>query len=242
MPGGCPMAVSNRTAVARLLRLAAGDPAPDADLLNRFVRSRDEAAFARLVERHGPMVLGVCRRVLGDAHAAEDAFQATFLALARGAGRVRAAGSLAAWLYGAAVRVSLKARGIAARTKPAARPPARPAPDPLAEITGRELVAAIDEELARLPEQFRAAVVACCLEGLSQEEAARQLGWSAGSLKGRLERGRERLREQLARRGITLSAGLSGVILGEATAAVPPHLFARTVELASSGTAPPAVA
>src|SRR5215468_11303619 len=126
------MAAPKHILAPRLFRLASSDRVHDLELLARFVRSSDETAFAQLVERHGPMVLGVCRRVLGDAHTAEDAFQAAFLALARGAGRVRAAGSLAAWLYGAAVRVSLKARGIAARTKPAARPPARPAPDPLA--------------------------------------------------------------------------------------------------------------
>src|SRR5207302_660790 len=95
----------------RILRAARrADPAPDAELLGRFATTRDEAAFAALVERHGPMVLGVCRRVLGDDHAAEDAFQAAFLALTRNAARVRKAASLAAWLYGAALRVALKAR------------------------------------------------------------------------------------------------------------------------------------
>ena len=191
------------------------DPAPDSDLLARLIREGDDAAFAALVERHGPMILGVCRRILRDVHAAEDAFQAAFFALARGAGRMRTAASVAAWLYGAAVRVALKARGAAARAGRANnRPPTRTVPDPLAEITARELIGAIDEELARLPEQFRAVVVLCCLEGLSQEEASLRLGWSAGSVKGRLERGRERLKRQITLWGIALSAGFGSLPRG----------------------------
>ncbi|WP_168218931.1 RNA polymerase sigma factor [Limnoglobus roseus] len=185
----------------RLARVVGGDPTPDADLLARFAAAGDGAAFAALVERHGPMVLGVCRRVIGEHHAAEDAFQAAFLTLARNAGRVRDPRAVAGWLYGTVVRVSLKARGTAARTaaRKVARKaateraaPLRPGGDPLAEITGRELVAAVDEELARLPERFRAAVVLCCLDGLSQADAAHRLGCSPGALKGRLERGRAR--------------------------------------------------
>ena len=101
-------------------------------------------------------------------------------------------------------------------------------------MTGRELVSVIDEELARLPDRFRAAITLCCLEGLSQEEAARRLGWSAASVKGRLERGRERLRVRLAQRGLAFSVGLGSLLLGEAHAVVPPRLFARTVRLAIS--------
>jgi RNA polymerase sigma factor (sigma-70 family) len=234
-----------RTASARLLHLAraAGEPAADADLVARFVRTRDEGAFAALVERHGPMVLGVCRRVLGDPHAAEDAFTAAFLALARNAARVRDPRAVAAWLYGAAVRVALKARRSAARSGPVERPaPARPAGDPLAEITGRELAAAIDEELARLPDRFRAPVVLCCLDGLSQADAARRLGWSAGSVRGRLERGRERLRQRLARRGIALPTALALLAATDGTALTPPGLLDRTVRLATTGPAPPALA
>ena len=109
------MTVPKRVVPPRFLQLITADPAPDADLLSRFIQSRDEAAFAALIERHGPMVLRVCRRTLWDAHAAEDAFQATFLALIRGSRRVHKTASVAAWLYGAAVRISLKARGRAAR-------------------------------------------------------------------------------------------------------------------------------
>ncbi|WP_162667380.1 sigma-70 family RNA polymerase sigma factor [Gemmata massiliana] len=228
---------------ARFLHLITADPVPDADLLSRFIRSRDGAAFAALVERHGPMVLRVCRRTLWDAHAAEDAFQATFLALIRGAHRVRETASVAAWLYGAAVRISLKARGAATRAQRTPDPlPTRCSPDPLAEMTGRELVSAIDEELARLPDRCRAAIILCGLEGLSQDEAARRLGWSVAAVRGQLERGRERLRVRLAQRGLTLSVGLGSLFFGAAHAVVPPRLSARAVELATRGTVPPSVA
>src|SRR5579871_4056223 len=152
--------------VLQHLQQAGGGPT-DGQLLARFTATRDEAAFAALVERHGPMVLGVCRRVLGNRPDAEDAFQAAFFALTRHAASVRKAGSLAAWLYGAALRVALKVRKSASRTPDPARLAGRtPIADPLAEITARELVAVIDAELARLPDTLRAPIVLCCLEGL----------------------------------------------------------------------------
>ncbi|HKA07624.1 MAG TPA: sigma-70 family RNA polymerase sigma factor, partial [Gemmataceae bacterium] len=126
------MPASQRDLSPRLLRLARAAES-DADLLARFLRSRDESAFAALVERHGPMVLGVCRRALGDVHAADDAFQATFLALARNASRVREPRALAAWLYGTAVRVAQHARRAARRIEARERKaPLRPSADPLA--------------------------------------------------------------------------------------------------------------
>jgi RNA polymerase sigma factor (sigma-70 family) len=223
----------------RLRRLAVGpDRTPDADLLARFARTRDEDAFAALMARHGPMVLNACRRVLGDAHRAEDAFQATFLVLARKAGALRRPEALAGWLYGVASRVARKARGReAGQERP--RPPENlpdppdPRPDPLAELSARDLLAVLEEELWRLPEVYRLAVVLCCLEGLSQEEAARRLGWTAGSVKGRLERGRRRLAQRLERRGLTLSAALGVAAWRDvASAGLPAALAERTVPAA----------
>jgi RNA polymerase sigma factor (sigma-70 family) len=211
--------------VRRLALPAAPEVASDAALLGRFVADRDERAFAALVDRHGPLVLHVCRRVLGDADDAEDAFQATFLVLARRAAAVRPAEALPAWLYGVARRVALKARATQARrraARPAGAPVADPRPDPLAELSARELLRIVDEEVQRLPEAQRLPVLLCCLEGRSLEEAARYLGWTRGSVKGRLERGRARLHTRLVRRGLTLSAALAAaeVSRGVASAAL----------------------
>lgn len=204
----------------------------DAALLERFVRRRDQDAFAVVVGRHGPMVLHVCRRVLGDAQAAEDAFQATFLVLARRADVVRP-GALAAWLYGTAQRVALKSRAAMLRRRrsegePMTDPVADPRPDPLAELSARELLAVLDAEVTRLPEVYRLPIILCCLEGRSQEEAARLLGWTAGSVKGRLERGRVRLHAQLARRGLTLAAAFGMLELARGQAVAVPGLLTRT--------------
>jgi RNA polymerase sigma factor (sigma-70 family) len=186
---------------------------PDQDLLDRFVRDQDEAAFAALVDRHAAMVLGVCRRVLKHAHDAEDAFQATFLVLARQAGSIRNPESLGGWLQRVAHHVALKARtGLARRSarevaSVEAAEVERPAtPEP----TWREALLALDEEMSRLPASYRAALVLCYLEGRTQDEAAGQLGWSLGTLRGRLERARQQLRQRLSRRGVVLSAALLG--------------------------------
>jgi RNA polymerase sigma factor (sigma-70 family) len=185
----------------------------DAALLDRYVSAGDETSFAALVDRHGPLVLHVCRRVLGDPHDAEDAFQTAFLVLARKAASVRPRETLTAWLHGVAYRVALKARlarirhnrrtvgdaGIAADARP----------DPLSDLSARELLGLVDGEVHGLPEAYRLPVILCCLEGRSLEEAARQLGWSPGSVKGRLQRGRAQLHNRLLRRGLTLSAILT---------------------------------
>jgi RNA polymerase sigma factor (sigma-70 family) len=222
--------------IRRLVAQPDADPGSDADLLGRFVRQRDERAFAALVSRHSPMVLGVCRRVLRDPHQAEDALQAVFLVLARKAAAVRPPDRLAAWLYGVAHQVALNAlRGEARRRRReaqaggTARPPAPP--DPLDEMTARELLAALDEEVRRLPETFRLPVILCCLEGKTQEEAARQLGWTPGSLKGRLERGRARLHARLVRRGLSLALALAAleVARGGVRAGVPAVLARAAV-------------
>jgi RNA polymerase sigma factor (sigma-70 family) len=205
----------------RYLRRLAPPPGPSTDgaLLERFVHSHDEGAFAELLARHGPMVLGVCRRTLGDIHAAEDAAQAAFLILARRAAAVRPPERLAAWLYGVARHLALKCRRAEARRRRReAQAVRRASPDPLAEVSARELLLLLDAEVARLPEAYRLPVLLCGLEGLSQEEAARRLGWTPGSVKGRLERGRARLHERLARRGIALSAALAAAAVSQAGA------------------------
>ena len=211
------------------------DEATDAALLDRFIADRDEVAFAALVDRHARLVFHVCRRVLTNVHDAEDAFQAAFLVLARKAAAVRPREALAAWLHGVAYRVALKARSTRARhagvDEPIAAPLVDPHPTPPAELAARELLAAVDDEVQRLPMAYRLPVILCCLEGLSLEEAAQRLGWTLGSVKGRLERGRARLHERLIRRGLTLSAALAAVELapGMGAAAV---LFAPTVRSA----------
>ncbi len=195
------------------IRRLARSPCPDTDLIGRFVDQRDERAFAALVEQHGPMVLSLCRRVLGNANAAQDAFQAVWLILARKAASLGRPEALSAWLHGVALRVARKARTSGARRReerlPAAEP-AAPQGDPLDVLTARELLGAVDEELDRLPEGYRLPLVLCGLEGRSQEEAARLLGWTPGSVRGRLERARKRLHERLARRGLVPAALLLG--------------------------------
>ena len=179
----------------------------DGQLLERFLTSRDEAgevAFAALVARHGPMVLGVCRRALADPNDAADAFQATFLVLVRKARSVRVDDSLGRWLYGVSRRVANRARTIAAR-----RPRADVALDRIEAASTDpdrfELASMLDEELARLPEAFRSAIVLCDLGGMTHEEAARDLLCPVGTIKSRLARGRKRLRERLERRGVAPS-------------------------------------
>jgi RNA polymerase sigma factor (sigma-70 family) len=188
----------------------------DAALLARFARSRDEAAFAALVDRHGGMVLGVCQRVLGSRTVAEDCAQATFILLAQKAAGLRRPEGLAGWLYGTAYRLACRQRRgdlrRCRREASVARVAKPPGGDPLDELTARELVTVIDEELQRLPQEYRLPLILCALEGLSQEEAAARLGWSVGSVRGRLERGRARLKARLEGRGLSLS-----IVLGAAT-------------------------
>jgi RNA polymerase sigma factor (sigma-70 family) len=222
-------------------RLAAlPEPVSDAELLERFGRDRDEAAFAALVTRHGPMVLRVCRRILGDRAAAEDCFQATFLVLSRKVRTLRRPELLAGWLHGVALRIAAEARRARFRRRLTpmsahVSDPPDPHPDPLEQLTARELLIAVDEEVERLPQAYRLPVILCCLEGLSQEETARCLGWKPGSVKARLERGRKRLFARLAKRGITLPAALVAAALarGAASAAVGSELRAATVKAAA---------
>jgi RNA polymerase sigma factor (sigma-70 family) len=184
----------------------------DAQLLHQFARHGDQAAFEVLVWRHGPMVLGVCRRLLPNRHDAEDAFQATLLVLARKARSVSKGSSVGSWLYKVAYRVALRARvTIRKRERHEQIQPDLPLAlaRPEAHVAAwQELRGVLDEELNRLPEKYRAPVVLCYLEGLTNAEAARQLGWPAGTIKTRLARARQLLSERLAQRGLALAAGL----------------------------------
>jgi RNA polymerase sigma factor (sigma-70 family) len=205
----------------------------DRDLLDRFLAHHDEAAFAALVERHGAMVLGICRRVLRHAQDAEDASQAAFLVLARKAASIRKQESLASFLHSVAYHVAANLKRDSARrsAREATRPEVAQA-DVTGEVSWREVQAILDEELARLPEHYRAPLVLCYLEGKTRDEAAQQLGWSPDTLRGRLDRGRERLRARLTRRGLTLSAALLASALAEGSAAevLPPTFVVLTVK------------
>jgi RNA polymerase sigma factor (sigma-70 family) len=213
-----PHGHSSLTNVVRQLGRAAGTEEPDRELVERFARDADGAAFDELVKRHRATVWGVCRRLLNRTEDAEDAVQATFLVLARRAPRLRTPDLVGAWLYGVARRVALRARSRAARERDRVPPPARTGADPLDELSARELLALLDEELLRLPDDQRAALILCCVEGKSREEAAQQLGWSVGSVKGRLERGRDALARRLSLRGVSLSAALSAVLVWQSAA------------------------
>jgi RNA polymerase sigma factor (sigma-70 family) len=198
----------------------------DADLLARFACDRDEDAFAELVRRHGSLVLGVARRRLADRHAAEDVVQGTFLALARQAGRLRADTVLPGWLHTVAYRLARKTQAAVGR-RPMPRLPgdtASSTADPLAQVSGRELVALIDAELARLPVIYRLPLILCALEGLTRDEAAARLGWTVGALRGRLERGRDLLRTRLAASGLTVPTVLAGGLLASSAEAMPATL------------------
>jgi RNA polymerase sigma factor (sigma-70 family) len=229
--------------IASERRAAAGDGV----LLRDFVDRRDGDAFAELLRRHGPMVLGLARRIVGDPRVAADVFQATFQALARKAHTLRRPECPASWLRDVTVRVALRARKAGAcRKEEEARARAGAAVcDSLGELSARELLAVFDKELQRLPESQRLLLILCGLEGLSEEEAARRLGWSAGAVKGRLECGRLHLGRLLAKRGLTLQAALAAsVLLSDWDAAVPPALAAAvcTLAVADNGASPPTAA
>jgi RNA polymerase sigma factor (sigma-70 family) len=221
-----------------------GGPEPrDAQLLRQFTARRDEAAFQTLMERHGPMVLGVCQRLLRQSQDAEDVFQATFLLLAQKADSIRKQESVASWLHGVARRLALKARARQVRL-PTHEPRDEPGREagPEVEAAWRELRTILDEEFRRLPAKYREALVLCYLEGKTHEEAARDLGRPLGTVKSLVARGRERLRLRLARRGLALSAGAFTVVAATASAApaVPPPLAAATLAAALLIAADPA--
>jgi len=201
----------------------------DRALVQRFVESHDESAFAGLVSRHARMVLGVCRRTVGDTHIAEDVFQAVFLVLARNPRQAVAASSVGGWLFGIARRVGLAARRHELRRQkhltnaPTDKPQAH-------EPDFDDLLRVLDEELAALPEAYRAPLVACFLEERTQDDAAKQLGWSLSTLRRRLDRGKELLHARLMRRGVTLAAGLfAGALAPSVRATAPPALLASAL-------------
>jgi RNA polymerase sigma factor (sigma-70 family) len=229
------MAAVRLRQVVRQLRgvLAARQTAglTDADLWERYVGKRDEAAFEAIVRRHGPMVLGVCRRILRHEQDVEDAFQATFLVLVRRAASLRSPHTLANWLYGVARRTALEARRSAAhrRAKEAAVLPRIVMPDEPCD----DLRFVLDQELERLAERFRVAVILCDLEGKTRKEVARQLGWAEGTVASRLARGRDILAKRLARRGFAGALVAAALAEGNAPAGVPSPLVVSTVKAAS---------
>ncbi len=234
------MTADNVTHALRYLRKLAGADADlgDGELLDRFLRGREETAFALLVQRHGAMVLGVCRRLLSDAHDAEDAFQATFLVLARKAADIRTTGSLASWLHGVARKVAGRARLRDARRLAREREAlTMPRPEPCDELSWRELRDVLDEELASLPEKYRTPLVLCYLEGKTHGQAAAEIGCPRTSLSSRLAKARALLHERLTRRGLALSAAALAVALTEDAAAssVPALLTLATVRAAVRG-------
>jgi zinc protease len=224
--------------VRRLFGTGAVAALSEAQLLDRFIARGDETAFEAILLRHGPMVLGVCRRVLDDPHDVDDAFQATFLILVKKAGSIRDRDVLGTWLYGVARRVAVRARANARRRRACERSAAEGngVADPRADRPGAdELRSLIDDELERLPERYRAPLVLCDLEGRTHEQAAAQLRCPVGTVKSRLSRGRERLRSRLARRGLAPSAGLLAATLAPETAsAVPAELIRLTIGAATS--------
>lgn len=221
----------------RVTPLAADGRVADADLLRRFAADRDEAAFATLVRRHGPLVWAVCRQLLPNEPDAEDAFQATFLTLVRSAGTVRTPAALGAWLHSVACRVALNAKRTAGRRRKREQAAAAvEAVAPVAQSTWGQLQVAVHEEVRRLPEPLRTAFVLCELEGRSQPDVAGALGWKLGTLSGRLTRARQQLLDRLAKRGIPAAAVVAGAAAGgAAVTAAPAVLTIKTAALARAG-------
>jgi RNA polymerase sigma factor (sigma-70 family) len=217
-----------------LMPVPGTDTLSDAELLRRFTTHGEEVAFAALVRRHGPLVLQVCQRLLHDPATAEDVFQATFLVLARKASSLRKPEAIGSFLYGVAYRLARRARVEAARRHSRERQClAAPPADPLAEVSGRELLAVLEGELNRLPSKYRLPLMLCCLQGRTRDEAAEQLGLALRTLQRRLEQGRTLLHSRLTRRGLTLSALLLGTLLSPpASAALPARLLTPTVQTA----------
>ena len=219
--------------------------ATDSELLARFAGQRDQAAFALLLRRHGPMVLQVCRRLLRQTEDAEDVFQAAFLLLARKATSIRNPDAVGSWLYGVAYRLAIKARARRCRQQNheiragLQRGPLEHSRDasttPLAKAAWQQVQATLDESLWQLPEKYGAAFILCYLEGMSHEEAARRIGCPLATFRSRLIRGREKLRRELTRRGLTLSASgfVALLVSSAADGGVPVSLGQTTLRAAA---------
>ncbi len=235
------MANGNLSPVTHFLRhitlTEADSRLSDGELLQQFVAGRVDRAFAELIRRHGPMVWAVCQRVLHNEHDAEDAFQATFLVLVRRAGSLGKAELVGAWLHGVAYRTALRVRDQSRSCQTLANlPEGLLAADPLPDLAWCELQLVLDEELDRLPDKYRAPFVLCFLEGKTYVQAARQLGWPTGTLSKRLAKSRELMRVRLARRGLGISAGLLGTVLGQhaSAGAVAGALMSSTIKAAAT--------
>ena len=218
-----------------LAHAKAYEESSDRQLLELFLAEQEEAAFVALLRRHGPMVLQVCRRIQSSSHDAEDVFQATFLLLARKAGSIRKPESLASWLHGVAHRLALEAKAQATRRQTYEREAAQMRSTSNSSVeTGQELQGTLDEALRQVPEKYRVPLLLRYLEGKSQEEVARQLSCPVGTVRSRLARGRERLKEVLERQGVHLSAAAltAGLAGSAASAAVPPLLVHATARAA----------
>jgi RNA polymerase sigma factor (sigma-70 family) len=208
----------------------------DGEILAAVIQRGDEAALATLVHRHGPMVWGVCRRVLADHHDAEDAFQATFLVLIRKAVTIRDRSKVAHWLHGVAHQTALKARAVAARRKSRERQVLEmPQPAVAQQDLWDDLRPILDQELSRLPEKYGTVIVLCDLEGKTRKEVAQQLGWPEGTTNSRLARARMMLAQRLARHGLPVSGGALTALMAcnTARATVPPSLESLTIKAAT---------
>ncbi len=221
----------------RMAEAGQGSPSSDADLLNHFSIHNDDGSFALLVERHGSMVWGVCRRVLDVVQDAEDCFQAAFLVLARKAHTLQKSESLGAWLHRVAYRLALRSQAITARRRTEeGRAAAMNPATSKHEESWKELRAQLDRELEHLPQIYRVPLLLCYLQGKSNAQAAKELGWPLGTVKGRLTRGRELLRKRLEKRGLTLTVAALAALLTEqaAKAAVPGILLMSTTRAATA--------